>query len=80
MTLEPEATRSHEVMECREGCTIIKAQKKNLVYLFGGRNRNPLSKMESFDPHERRFRVIKDQEAIEVSFGRFNHSCIEFKN
>ncbi len=48
--MEPEATRSHEVMECREGCTVIYASKQNLIYLFGGRNRNPLTKLETFNP------------------------------
>ena len=67
-------------MECREGCTVINASKQNLIYLFGGRNRNPLTKLETFNPEQRHFRELKDKDAVEVSFGRFNHSCIEFRN
>jgi hypothetical protein len=51
-----------------------------LIYLFGGRNRFPLSKLECFNPEERSFKEIKIKDAIEVTIGRFNHSCVEFEN
>jgi hypothetical protein len=66
-------------MECRKGCVILRSPHDHKIYLFGGRNIGPLSKLEIYDPKWKSFKLMPNENATEIK-GRFNHSMISFMN
>lgn len=66
-------------MECRKGFVSLKSPHDGKIYLFGGRNIGPLSKLEVFDSKWKVFKVLQNENATEIK-GRFNHSMVSYMN
>eukprot|EP00347_Sterkiella_histriomuscorum_P010691 403375295 len=70
---------SQEIMETREGSTILKSSYDNKVYIFGGRNIAPLPRLEQYDLETNAFKLIYHDYEHKIQ-GRFNHSMIQYEN
>ncbi|CDW88087.1 kelch motif family protein [Stylonychia lemnae] len=77
--LNRDPVSSNEVMECRKGCVILRSTHDQRIYMFGGRNIGPMSKLEIYDPKWKCFKLMQQENASQIK-GRFNHSMVNFFN